>query len=104
MINRRHAVVLLASLTALLTAPSVVHATTMKVNTLDDEIATDNDCSLREAVEAARLNEKVSGCRKGQQKKRDTIVLKAEDYNLSFVTTNEDSNANGDLDVTYGGP
>src|SRR5436190_17403154 len=75
----------------------------MKVNTLDDEIATDDDCSLREAVEASRLNEEVSGCPKGS-KKPDTIVLKAKDYNLGFSSTHEDNNANGDLDVTYGGP
>lgn len=47
------------------------------------------DCSLREAITAANAN---SG--------QDTVVIPAGTYGLSIVSTNEDANADGDLDIT----
>jgi CSLREA domain-containing protein len=78
-------------------------AATIKVTTTTDELNADGDCSLREAVQSANTNTGVDECAKGQGSKRDTIKLKAEDYD-TLTSTDEDSNANGDFDVTGGGP
>src|SRR5919108_5621120 len=80
-------------------------AATIKVDVTTDELNDDGDCSLREAVEAARLNDAISGCEKGQGgTKRDTIKLQAADYTNGVSSTNEAQNANGDFDITGGGP
>ena len=79
-------------------------AETIKVDVINDELNADGDCSLREAVQSARLNNAVSGCKKGEGASRDSVVLKDETYTLSITSTNEGLNANGDLDVTGGGP
>lgn len=79
------------------------NAATINVDTTVDELNADSDCSLREAVQAARLNDAISGCAKGQGSP-DTIKLKNSNYPLGPSSTNEGSNANGDLDVTGGGP
>jgi CSLREA domain-containing protein len=49
----------------------------------------DADCSLREAITAANA---LTGA--------DVIVLPAGTYTTTIVTTNENANANGDLDIT----
>lgn len=51
--------------------------------------ACDADCSLREAITAANAS---AGA--------DVIVLPAGIYTTTLATTNENSNANGDLDIT----
>src|SRR5215207_8196425 len=79
------------------------NAATIKVNTLEDGFDEDGKCALREAVEAANKNKSVDSCAKGESK-RDVIELKAGTYQLSFISTNEDGNANGDLDFTGKGP
>ncbi|MDQ3759591.1 MAG: CSLREA domain-containing protein [Actinomycetota bacterium] len=89
---------------ALALAPAVAGAATIKVDTTSDELNSDGDCSLREAVQAANTNSSVDGCVKGQGAQRDTVALKPKNYELTIPSTNEDSNANGDLDVAPGGP
>jgi CSLREA domain-containing protein len=88
---------------ALALMAATASATTIKVDTLSDELNGDADCSLREAVQTANTNSAVSGCEKGQNSNRDTIKLEAQDYPL-LTSTNEGSNANGDFDVAAGGP
>ena len=56
---------------------------------------------MREAVQAANTNNAVGGCPKGSGP-ADTIVLGRGNYSLKIASTNEDSNANGDLDVDGG--
>lgn len=53
------------------------HAAFITVNTLDDELNNDGDCSLREAVQAANTNVAVDACRAGQNTGGglDTIIL-----------------------------
>ena len=71
---------------------------TITVNTTDDELNADSDCSLREAVQAANTDAAVDGCTAGTG--ADTIVLSAGTYVLSpGSTADEDNNASGDLDV-----
>jgi len=85
----------------LATLPSTVIAgTTITVNTIVDELNSDGDCSLREAIQAANADSTVDVCPAGSG--TDTIVLPAGTYTLSLVGTAEDSNVNGDLDISSG--
>ena len=45
------------------------------VNTLDDELNSDEDCSLREAITAANTNLKVDACPAGELTSTDTITF-----------------------------
>jgi CSLREA domain-containing protein len=71
---------------------------TIVVKTTADEIDANGKCSLREALEAANSNSAVDACAKGGTT-RDTIELQAKRYDLQIASTNEDFNADGDLDV-----
>jgi|GEM_PF-759971 len=68
------------------------------VDTTDDELNTDGDCSLREAVQAANTNTPVDNC-VDNSGFYDTIVLDALTYTLSIPGFNEDDNQTGDLDI-----
>lgn len=73
-------------------------AATITVNTADDALNSDGDCSLREAVEAANTNAAVDGCPAGESG-LDRIELAAGLYGLSVAGASENANATGDLDV-----
>lgn len=73
-----------------------INAATFTVDTTTDDVAlsactdaTANDCSLRGAITAANVT---TGA--------DIIILPAETYTLTVASTNEDANADGDLDIT----
>ncbi len=100
---KSRALVAVATAAAIALTAAPAGATTMNVNTLEDGFDADGKCALREAVEASRKNKKEDGCPKGSTS-RDTIKLKDQTYQLSFITTNENVNVNGDLDFTGGGP
>ncbi len=68
------------------------------VDTTDDELNTDGDCSLREAVQAANTNAPVDNC-VDNSGFYSTIVLDALTYTLSIPGFNEDDNQTGDLDI-----
>lgn len=93
----------MGALATMALAPALAGAATIEVTTTDDELSSDGDCSLREAVQSANGNTSVDECSKGQGAKRDTIELAAETYVLTVPSTNEGLNANGDLDYTGGG-
>jgi CSLREA domain-containing protein len=76
----------------------VAHAATITVNTTDDELNNDGDCSLREAIQAANTDTAVSGCAAGNG--ADTITLPAGFYTLTIAGAGENANATGDLDIT----
>jgi CSLREA domain-containing protein len=84
--------------------PGLAAAATIKVNVTTDGLNGSDQCSLREAVESANTNSAVGGCAKGQNSKRDTIELRAQDYTLSIPSSNEGNNVDGDLDVKNAGP
>ena len=71
--------------------------TTITVNTTADELNSDGDCSLREAIQAANTDAAVDACPAGSGD--DTITLPAGTYTLSIAGTGEDSNATGDLNI-----
>lgn len=79
-------------------AKSNVYAATITVSTLDDELNTDGDCSLREAVRAANLDQAVDACPAGSG--TDTISLAAGEYILSLAGQSEDEALTGDLDIS----
>ncbi len=76
---------------------SAVRAAAIVVNTTADELNSDGDCSLREAIRAANLDTAVDACTAGSG--ADTITLPAGTYTLSVAGANEDAAATGDLDL-----
>jgi CSLREA domain-containing protein len=68
------------------------------VNTFDDEINSDGDCSLREAVQAANSDNPYDACTSGSGD--DTISLPPGTYTLSIIGGGEDNNQQGDLDIS----
>ena len=78
--------------------PGTALAATIAVNETADELNTDGDCSLREAIQSANTDAAVDACAAGSG--NDTITLPAGTYTLSVAGAGEDSNATGDLDIT----
>lgn len=68
------------------------------VDTTDDELNTDGDCSLREAIQAANTNAPVDNCIDNSGF-YSIIILDALTYTLSIPGFNEDDNQSGDLDI-----
>ncbi len=87
--------VLISTLT--LTIINVTYAATIVVTTTEDELNSDGDCSLREAVQAANTNTAVDDCIAGSGY-LDTITLGPGTYTLLLHGV-EDSNMGGDLDI-----
>jgi CSLREA domain-containing protein len=67
------------------------------VDTTADEINTDGDCSLREAVQAANTDTAVDACTAGSG--ADVIHLPAGTYTLTITGAGESANLTGDLNV-----
>ena len=70
------------------------HSLAIVVNETADELNTDGDCSLREAIQAINLSAMVDACSPS-----DTILLPAGVYTISIVAVDEDANAGGDFDI-----
>jgi CSLREA domain-containing protein len=84
---------------ALSVAPvPVAHAATITVTTTADELNSDGDCSLREAIQAANTDTAIDACTAGSA--ADTIVVPAGIYTLGIAGAGENANATGDLDIT----
>lgn len=67
--------------------------TTITVNTMDDELNTDGDCSLREAIQAANTNEAVDSCPAGSGAATIDFdsILSGQTINLTLFDTGVDS-------------
>lgn len=74
--------------------------TVIRVTTTTDELNTDGDCSLREAVQAANTNLAVDACPAGSSDSTDEIVIPAGTYTLSVLGASENDGLTGDLDIT----
>ena len=72
---------------------------TLVVNTFTDELNTDGDCSLREAVRAANTNLAVDACPAGSASTVDIITLTTGTYGLTVGGT-DNTAVSGDLDIT----
>jgi CSLREA domain-containing protein len=68
------------------------------VDTPDDELNEDGDCSLREAIRAANIDSTVDGCEAGNG--QDTILVGEGTYVLALTGIGEDEALTGDLDIT----
>ena len=86
-------------LALLVVAAPAAGATTITVTTTVDELNSDGDCSLREAVRAANTDAAVDACPAGSG--TDTIIVPVGDYvfDAALGTTGEDLAAYGDLDI-----
>lgn len=100
---RGTAVCLLPSLLFLLlfhqlqAAPTAVHAI-IAVNTTVDELNSDGDCSLREAIQTANTGSAVDGCVISGS--GDFVVsVPAGSYFMTLGSAGEDANAGGDFDL-----
>ncbi|MCC6192206.1 MAG: hypothetical protein IT318_24510 [Anaerolineales bacterium] len=80
-------------------APPPAPVNTITVTVSNDELNSDGDCSLREAVRAAYLNSAVDACRAGSSVDPDKILLAAGTYTLSVAGTGENASLTGDLDL-----
>jgi CSLREA domain-containing protein len=84
-----------------------IHASptaSITVTTSADELNSDGDCSLREAIQAANTDAAVDACPAGSG--ADTITFDAAIDGTPIVLTgaaSEDANASGDLDILDGG-
>ncbi len=83
---------------AITLAATPATAATITVNTSDDEINGDGDCSLREAIRAANMDTAVDACPPGVG--ADEIFVPAGSYLLTIEGRAEDAAASGDLDIT----
>ncbi len=90
-----HGTVLIAALGLLAVAPA--QSANITVTTNVDELNSDKDCSLREAIQAANTDTAIDYCTAGSGD--DTITIPAATYSLSIAGSGEDLNATGDLDI-----
>ena len=81
------------------TAVTYAAGETITVTTTDDELNSDGDCSLREAIQAANTDTAIDACEAGSGP--DTISLQENAvYTLTFGGVREDAGVTGDLDIT----
>jgi large repetitive protein len=78
-------------------ATDEVSGTVIVVNTTNDELNNNGNCSLREALQAANLDQAVDACPAGNG--LDTITLPKGKYVLTRAGINEDAGSTGDLDI-----
>jgi CSLREA domain-containing protein len=87
----------LISMASSQTGLAVSAGAVIQVTTSLDQIVDDDDCSLREAIQAANLNQAFAGCPAGSG--QDTIMLPSGSYALSIQGQGEDQGLIGDLDI-----
>lgn len=90
----------LVAAVALGVAPlTVTHAATIIVDTFADDLTTNGNCTLREAIKAANTDTAVDGCSAGSG--ADTITLNAGTYVLSVADGETDTGGQTtDLDIS----
>jgi CSLREA domain-containing protein len=87
----------LQAVTLVLAMAAVARAATITVNSTDDSLATDGNCTLREAILAANGDTAVDACTAGSGS--DVVVVPEGTYRLTGEA-DEDAGLTGDLDVT----
>jgi len=74
-------------------------STFIQVTTTTDELTTNGNCSLREAIYAANNNASVDACQAGNATGTDVILLKSGTYLLTIDGADEQAAQTGDLDI-----
>lgn len=92
-----HTALAIMGLLAILGWTTPAQAATITVTTAADELNSDGDCSLREAIRAANLDTAVDACPAGSG--ADSIVLPAGTYTLTINGASEEAAVTGDLDI-----
>jgi CSLREA domain-containing protein len=82
----------------LLSAPLSAGAVDIPVTTTDDVVASDGQCSLREAIQAANADSPSHGCPAGSG--TDAILLGPGHFTLTLSGPAENFDSLGDLDIT----
>src|SRR5438874_3229095 len=94
----RRWMVAVATAAGMILSCSSAHAETITVNTTADELLTDGNCSLREAIQAANTDTAIDTCAKGSG--ADLVVVPAGSYDFSAALAgSEDNGLQGDLDI-----
>ena len=83
-----------------LALPAGAGASSMTVTLTSDEFGTGSFCSLREAVESANANADFGGCTRTGTGNKDVILLEAGESYVRSRAGIDDTNENGDLDIT----
>ena len=78
--------------------PTVHAADINTIDTTNDDLTANGNCTLREAIQAANTDAAVDNCSAGSG--ADIIMLPAGVYTLTLPGNEENNNATGDLDVT----
>ena len=97
-IGRVLAAVLLLGLGVFGQPGAAAAAAVITVTTTADDLLSNGNCSLREAIQAANTDKAVDACQAGSG--TDSISLPAGTYTLSLAGANEDANLMGDLDLS----
>jgi CSLREA domain-containing protein len=92
-------IALLATL-AVVSGAASAQAATVAVTTTADQYGTGAGCSLREAIESANGDAEFDNCTHTGSYGDDTVTVPAGQYTLSVGSAGEDSNQQGDLDVS----
>src|SRR4051812_6845403 len=87
-----------SSIAFVLAVPHPVNAASITVNTFEDEVNADGDCSLREAISSANRNFSVDACTAGRGS--DRIILPAGTYTLRTVDNLGSDGPNGLPSIT----
>ncbi|MGH2655968.1 MAG: CSLREA domain-containing protein [Actinomycetota bacterium] len=89
----------IAVLVGVFAVAPAAHAATIAVNTTADEVNSDGDCSLREALISANTDAVSDACTVGSGP--DTITIPAGTYTLAIPEDGTpDDTADGDLDIS----
>lgn len=79
-------------------ASGLAQAAVINVDTTEDELNNDGDCSLREAVVAANTDTAVDACTAGSG--QDSILLPEGTFTFALAGRDENAAATGDLDIS----
>ena len=107
--NRRnylYILILALTLTIVIVSLQPARAANITVNTTTDELNDDEDCSLREAIQAANTNTAVDACPAGSSSETDTITFAPATDGTPIILVGpaaENANVSGDLDILGGG-